>query len=518
MGWPVAEQDGRLLVAADPWRASCAFSWSGPVRLPLASEADVQAACGIWHVHGRRYGGPTPLGVDCAGAAAGVLGALGTLAALWAAGRDGRAVHVRTSVAQAALLLVGQYLAAASTDDDWREPVVPGGPPFTSADGVRFEIETLQAEPWQRFWAGLRVGRREIADGWRPFQQRFATASCPLPPALPRAAARRGYTELRALARDCGVELTAVAARPEADRSEADRPEADRSEADGPGAGGPGLPWRLGPTGPGAAGGTGTVGGADELPLRGVTVVEVTRRVQGPLAGHLLRLLGARVVRIEPPGGDPMRGAPPVAGDCSARFTALNRGKRVLEADLRSTAGRAVVREQVARSQVFLHSLAPGKDREYGLDPERLSALRPGLVHVSASGWGAERGPCPPVGTDYPVQAYSGLAALLTPPGLPATPSLLTVTDVLGGLVCAEGAVAGLLAGQRSGQGQRVESSLLSAARLLCAPGLRSGARPVTPGVPISTDLADLAADPRFAAALHHDRCALVRSPWEFTR
>ena len=508
LGCPVTEADGRLLIGSGPHRVGCAFGWSGPVRLPLGSEADVQAACGLSHVHGRRYGGPTPLGVDCATAASGVLGALGALAALWAAARDGRTRQVSTSVAQAALLMVGQYLAAASTDDDWSEPASPGGPPFTSADGVRFEAETLRAEGWQRFWAGLRVERRDIAAGWRPFQQRFATASCPLPPALPRAAARYRYAELRELARESGVDLTVVAARPGPDSH--------------------GLPWqitptrtsptRTSPTRSGAPGPADATRGADELPLRGVTVVEVTRRVQGPLAAHLLRLLGARVVRIEPPGGDPLRGAPPVAGDCSARFTALNRGKEVVEADLRTAAGRAAVREQVARSEVFLHSLAPGKDGEYGLDPAALSALRPGLVHVRASGWGQERGPCPPVGTDYPVQAYSGLAALLTPPGAAATPSLLTVTDVLGGLVCAEGAAAGLLAAQRTGHGQRVDTSLLSAARLLCAPRLRSGPRPVAPGVPVCADLADLADDPRFAAALHHDRCALVRSPWEFTR
>ncbi|WP_317452878.1 CoA transferase, partial [Streptomyces sp. CBMA29] len=137
-------------------RARCEVSWAGPVDLPLAGEADVQAACGLTHVHGRRYGGPTPLGVDYASCVAGALAATGTLAAL-AAGPadDGGEIRVTTSVAQAALLSVGQYLAAATAADDRPEPRTPGGPPFAAADGVRFELETLDPEAWRGFWSAL---------------------------------------------------------------------------------------------------------------------------------------------------------------------------------------------------------------------------------------------------------------------------------------------------------------------------------------------------------------------------
>jgi crotonobetainyl-CoA:carnitine CoA-transferase CaiB-like acyl-CoA transferase len=166
---------------------------------------------------------------------------------------------------------------------------------------------------------------------------------------------------------------------------------------------------------------------------------------------------------------------------------------------------------------VFLHSLAPGKDERLGLDAGTLTAARPGLVHAAASGWGDARGQQPPIGTDFPVQAWSGLAALVTPPGLPPAPSLLTLTDVLGGAVCAEGVLAGLLAARRDGRGQAVTSSLLSAARLLCGPGFRSDGAPAS--VLARTDLADLAADPRFAPALDRGGpCTLARSPWEFHR
>ncbi|MGW5348918.1 CoA transferase [Streptomyces sp. NPDC004031] len=495
----------------------CEVSWAGPVGVTLGTEADVQAACGLTHVHGRRYGRPTPLGVDYATCLAGALAAAGTLAAL-VAGRGGPS-RATTSVAQAALLAAGQYIAAATAaDDDGHEPGgtcppgaqggpdrpdAPSAPPFVSADGLRFELETLDAEVWRDFWAALGADRAAAARGWLPFQQRYATAVCPLPPALHEATARRGLAELQRHALATRMDLTPVAAGPH------------------PGAGGGRAPWQLRPAGrpvtPATAATTATAtGDADALPLAGVTVVEVCRRVQGPLAGHLLRLLGARVLRVEPPGGDPMRGMPPVVDGCSARFTALNRGKDVLEADLGTASGRAAVREVARTADVFLHSLAPGKDVRLGLDAEALIAASPALVHAAASGWGDARGHHPPTGTDFPVQAWSGLAALVTPPGLPPTPSLLTLTDVLGGVVCAEGALAGLLAARLTGRGQAVTSSLLSAARLLCGPEFRSADAPAS--VPVRTDLAGLAADPRFAPALDRGPCALTRSPWEFHR
>jgi crotonobetainyl-CoA:carnitine CoA-transferase CaiB-like acyl-CoA transferase len=309
-------------------------------------------------------------------------------------------------------------------------------------------------------------------------------------------------------------------------------------------------------------------------PLAGLRVVESARRVQGPMAGHVLRLLGADVVRVEPPGGDPMRGIPPIAGACSARFSALNAGKTVREIDFTWASGRQAVRELVSEADVFLHNWAPGKAARLGLDAEDLRAARPGLVYAWASGWGDAMGPTPPVGTDYLVQAHSGLAAAVRPAHEPPAPSLMTLTDVLGGLVCAQGVLAALLARLRTGKGGRVDSSLYSAAALvprgrrrpeatdrpLCTRdgylslgpearerpdrlaraldvGTGAGAdeiaarartrttaawltRLAAAGVaatPVCTSLADLARDPRFAPALAVGEYAAPLAPWEFS-
>ncbi|MGY1438919.1 CoA transferase [Streptomyces reniochalinae] len=564
--------DRLLALVGDPGTATvpCRIDWAGPVDLPLRSEQAVQAACGIMQVHGRAAGRPTPLAVDYAGTVAGILAAQGVCAALLgrATGRD--VARVRTSVGQAALFSVGQYLAAATAEGDEDDappaarreaPTDVGHRPFVSADGVSFELEALDAERWLGFWQRLGAPGAALSQGWRPFQQRFATATCLLPQALYRAVGAAPYAAIRTAAAQAGADVLPI--------------------GEDPGAGRPPPAWRLTPldkatTGtPPAREAVPKPPGSGPAPLAGLRVVESTRRVQGPLAGHVLRLLGAQVVRVEPPGGDPMRGMPPMAGPTSARFRALNDGKQVVEADLTTGQGRRTVRELVAGADVFLHNWAPGKAARLGLDAADLSAVRPGLVHAWASGWGEALGQAPPVGTDFLVQAHSGLAAAVRPAHLPPAPSLMTLTDVLGGLLSAQAVLAGLLARERTGRAQRADSSLLSAAALVPRPRqrvrwgpwetppatadghlwlgetarahpeqlgrvlgadaarcpdtaaarLRTGtssawaARFAEAGLtalPVGTDLARLAADPRFSAAVRHDAYARPLAPWEF--
>jgi hypothetical protein len=381
---------------------------------------------------------------------------------------------------------------------------------------VSCEIETFDAEYWRRFWVALGVERTAIAAGWPPFQQRFATATCTLPTALQSAVAALDYRSVRAAAEAAGVSILPVRA------------------ADASGIPIPASPWRLRPlTCPGddAPGTAGAVPALPPLgpqglaPLAGLRVVEATNRVQGPLAGHLLGLLGAEVVRLEPPGGDPMRGVPPMAGDCSARFLALNRGKGAVEADLKSVSGRRTALRLTASAHVFLHNWPPGRAVRFELDHDDLAAVRPSLVYAHAGGW-ADTLPAPqPLGTDYLVQAHTGVAALLSGPDAPPTPTLMTITDVLGALISAEGIVAALLARARTGLGMRAETALVDAAFLIHdtattgsgpAPGTCPSTGTGTTLCPV-TDLAAMAADPTFSAALDTGGAATYSSaPWTF--
>ncbi|WP_327232221.1 CoA transferase [Streptomyces murinus] len=474
------------------------LDWAGPVGMELPDERAVQAACGLMHIHGRATGGPAPLAVDYASVVAGVLAAQGATAAGIGRARGLDLREVRTSVAQGALLAVGQYLAAATAREADGPPSTAGPEPcagglatLETADGARVELETLDPSAWREFWARLGVPPALAGRGWLPFQQRFATAVCPLPEELRAAARRRTLRDLRAAAYDTGVSLLTLGADP----APAVHPEpwrltpapAVHPEHQLPAPVATSVPRRRtpAPAHPAADVPAPRSGGAPPPPLAGLRVVESTRRVQGPLAGHVLGMLGAEVIRIEPPGGDPMRWLPPLAGDTSARFTALNAGKRVVEADLTTAGGRETVRALAAEADAFVHNWAPGKAARLGLDACDLLSDRPALVYAWASGFGDTLGDRPPLGTDYLAQVHSGLAAAVRPADEPPAPSLMTLTDVLGGLVCAQGVLAALARRERTGRGGRVDSSLVSAAALIPRPAHR--VRWTAPDRPVRT-------------------------------
>ncbi|MFF7358656.1 CoA transferase [Streptomyces filipinensis] len=484
---------GRLTVTGgDIGGVTARSTWGGTAT----DEATVQAATGIMAVHGRRDGAPRGLAVDYAATATGVLAVQGLLAGLLARARGGRVTQVAVSAERAGLLTVSQYLAAAGAEEGEAVELAAGGPPFTSADGIVFELETLDPGVWASFWRTLDAPEESIRRGWRPFQFRYATACAPFPQTLHEAARASSWERIRHAAEMPGADVCPL-------RSLAER----AAEYDGA------APWKLTPHDAAAY----TPGRpTDDLPLTGFTVLEAGRRIQAPLAAHLLGLLGAEVIRIEPPDGDPLRGMPPACSGVSARWLALNRGKKAVEVDIKSAADRERLREMAADADVFLHNWAPGKAAQLGLDHEHLARANPALVYAYTSGW-ADRLSEAPMGTDFMVQARTGVGEAVRPADEPAAPSLMTLLDVLGGLLGAEAILAGLLQRERTGRGIRVGSSLLGAADVLTAPHRARAAQGLDPRRPAGfrrplrtadgwIALADLSAAPYDIAELSTDQ------------
>lgn len=430
--------------------------WSDdPLR--HGSEAVMQAATGILSVHGRSIGGISPLPLPYLSTASAAIALLGCLAS--AIGRE-RGMDVsgcQSSMVSTGLLCVGQYLAGATVDEG-AENIPPGShaldqrPPFRSADGQVFELETLSPEPWRRFWMALGVAQEEAGQGWKAFLQRYAKATSRLPEALISAVSSHSFKNIVSLGEITGVSICRQ--RTLEDRAhDEDIPLLLKHG-----------PWRLKPEPPahGALHGRGRNDG--QLPLSGFTVIESCRRIQGPLAGHLLALLGARVIRIEPPGGDPLRGMPPFTGDRSARFDALNHLKEVREIDIKTSEGHAEVLALIANADVFIHNWAPNKAAQLKLDHQHLKEVNPGIVYTYAGGWGCLDGVVQCPGTDFTVQAYSGVASEVSGGG---GGTLFTALDVLGGIVAAQGSVLGLFQKVFCNRGCRVDTSLLESAGLL---------------------------------------------------
>jgi crotonobetainyl-CoA:carnitine CoA-transferase CaiB-like acyl-CoA transferase len=168
--------------------------------------------------------------------------------------------------------------------------------------------------------------------------------------------------------------------------------------------------------------------------LDGVRVLDLSVWRPGPYCTQLLVELGADVVKVEPPGGDPMRVFPTLFAD-------LNKGKRAVVVDLKSDAGRDAVLALARGAQVAVEGFRPGVAARLGVGPDDLRAVNPSVVYCSISGYGQE-GPLAQVpGHDVNYQSWAGV---LDPPHLPKPP----LADLAGGAYAALAICAALVRGE----------------------------------------------------------------------
>lgn len=208
-----------------------------------------------------------------------------------------------------------------------------------------------------------------------------------------------------------------------------------------------------------------------EGPLDDITVVEVANWVAAPSATVLMADMGARVVKVEPPGGDAMRGKlrqPKPAGDgpaVDAPFQLDNRGKRSVAVDLTDPRGADVVRFLAERADVFVTNLLPGRRERYGLGPDVLCAANPRLVYALLTGYGSGGPDADRVGFDQTsFFARSGIMSLVGEPHEPPPKFPAGQGDHPTGLALLSAVLAALRVRDRTGRGQVVETALLRTA------------------------------------------------------
>jgi len=204
-----------------------------------------------------------------------------------------------------------------------------------------------------------------------------------------------------------------------------------------------------------------------DLPLTGVTVLDFSQFLAGPVAALRLADLGARVIKIERPGsGDAGRqlafAGRTVDGD-SMSFHAMNRNKESIVADLKDPAGLARVRALVATADVVVSNFRPGVMERLGLDYETVHRINPGIVYGSVSGYG-DTGPFKDrPGQDLLAQSIAGLPWLNGSRDDPPVPVGLAVADHLASCHLAQGITALLVRRFRTGRGGHAQTSLLEA-------------------------------------------------------
>jgi len=199
-------------------------------------------------------------------------------------------------------------------------------------------------------------------------------------------------------------------------------------------------------------------------PLAGIVVADFSRVLAGPYATMLLADLGAEVIKVEGPGGDDTRAwVPPARGDVGTYYLAVNRNKRSVVLDLTDAGDRSLAHELSARADVFIQNFKPGGLTRFGLDYEAVRGRNEAVIYCSISGFGAGAGAGLP-GYDLLVQGMSGLMSLTGDPDGPPYRSGISVFDVMTGMHSVIGILAALHHRDRTGQGQHIETNLLSSA------------------------------------------------------
>ena len=200
------------------------------------------------------------------------------------------------------------------------------------------------------------------------------------------------------------------------------------------------------------------------LPLAGYRVLELAHLIAGPACGMYLADMGADVVKIEQPsGGDASRTAyGSQLGGESAVFVTVNRNKRSVALDLARPEGRAAFERLVAGADVVIEAYRGGVAERLGIDWARLASLNPRLVYCSLSAFGPEGPWRDKPGVDMLVQAMGGLMAVMGEPDGPPVLCGAPVLDTIGALMAGQGILTALLHRERTGQGQRVDVSLLN--------------------------------------------------------
>jgi crotonobetainyl-CoA:carnitine CoA-transferase CaiB-like acyl-CoA transferase len=195
--------------------------------------------------------------------------------------------------------------------------------------------------------------------------------------------------------------------------------------------------------------------------LNGIKVLEAASFVTGPFAAQLLADMGAEVIKIEEPKrGDPFRGWG--ERNYAATFGSLNRNKRSLALDLRTSEGCEIALKLAARADALIENFRPGVMDKRGLGYEDIKKINPRIVYCSISGFGPT-GPYRDMpGFDTIGQARSGLLSLLTDPGKPQGMGI-SFSDHLTGMYACYGVMGGLMHRMMTGEGQHVETSLLRA-------------------------------------------------------
>lgn len=203
--------------------------------------------------------------------------------------------------------------------------------------------------------------------------------------------------------------------------------------------------------------------------LSGITVVDLTQFLPGPMMTVMMADHGARVIKIEPAGGDPARAMEPRQAGHSVWFANLNRGKESRVLDLKSEAGKAELADLCREADVFVEGFRPGVMKRLGFDYSSVKTIRPDIVYCSISAFGQDGSLAHHPAHDMAVQALAGFLSVNDgddgAPVVPGAPS----ADLAAGLTALSGVLMALLGRERTGEGAYLDCAMFDSLLPWCA-------------------------------------------------
>jgi crotonobetainyl-CoA:carnitine CoA-transferase CaiB-like acyl-CoA transferase len=199
-----------------------------------------------------------------------------------------------------------------------------------------------------------------------------------------------------------------------------------------------------------------------ERPLEGVRVIEMGQLLAGPFTGTILAYFGAEVIKVEPPGGDPVRGWRLLRDGTSLWYRSLGRNKKSVTLDLKSERGRELAGKLIDTADVLIENFRPGLMEKWGLGPDQVKERNPGLVYARISGYGQTGPYASKPGYASVTEGFGGFRYLNGEPGQAPVRPNISMGDTVAAIHAALGIALALIqrAKPNSGVGQVVDVAL----------------------------------------------------------
>ena len=197
-------------------------------------------------------------------------------------------------------------------------------------------------------------------------------------------------------------------------------------------------------------------------PLAGITVLDFGQIYNGPYCGYLLAMAGARVIKVESPQGESLRGRAETSS-ATYPFAMLNANKEAITLDFKTDEGRDLLKRLVAKADVLIENFSPGTLDRYGVGSATLRSLNPRLIYAAGSGFGRTGPHRDYLAMDITVQALSGIMAMTGDGDGPPLKAGVVICDFLGGIHLYAAIATALFARERSGEGCVVDVSMQDA-------------------------------------------------------